>query len=319
MEYGNVPGLGAPLSRIVQGTMMLSMEFLDEGLCLCDAVFEAGCNTFDTAHVYGGGDCERVLGEWIKTRGIRDQVVIIDKGAHPNADRNRLHAFDIASDLYDCLARLQTDYIDLFLLHRDDPSLPIGPIVEALDEHRQAGRIRAYGGSNWTHQRLEEANAYAASRGLSPFVASSPHYSLAVQLDAPWDGCVSLTGPEAADARAWYAANGMPVFAWSSLSGGFLSGRHTRASLATLSEEDDELLIRCYQCEENIVRLERARELAALKDVSVPQVALAYLFAKPQNVFTIVGGRAPEEIRANVAALDVVVTAEEAAWLDLRA
>lgn len=319
MEYGNVGGLDASPSRIVQGTMMLSMEFLDEGLRLCDAAFEAGCNTFDTAHVYGGGDCERVLGEWINRRGIRDQVIVIDKGAHPNADRDRLHAFDIASDLYDCLARLQTDYVDLFLLHRDDPAMPVGPMVEALNEQQQAGRIRAFGASNWTHERLEEANAYAASRGLAPFVASSPHYSLAVQLEPAWGGCVSLTGPDAADARAWYAANGMPVFVWSSLSRGFLSGRHTRASLAALSEEEDELLIRCYRCEENIVRMERAAELAARKGVNLPQIALAYVLAQPLNLFALVGGQTPDEVRANVAALDVVLTAEEAAWIDLRA
>ena len=82
--------------------------------------------------------------------GDRDQIVILTKGAHFNQDRNRVTPFDITSDLFDSLVRLRTDSIDLYLLHRDDPTVPVGPIVEVLNEHKEAGRICAIGGSNWT-------------------------------------------------------------------------------------------------------------------------------------------------------------------------
>ena len=104
MQYVTLPGLKKPVSRIVQGTVMLNSENEAEGFSLLDAVFEAGCNTFDTAHVYGNGDVERVLGRWINSRGIRDKVVILDKGAHHNQDRKRVTSFDITADIHDSLA-----------------------------------------------------------------------------------------------------------------------------------------------------------------------------------------------------------------------
>ena len=172
MRYDEVRGVGKRVSRLVQGTIMLRSEELEPGLELLDAVYGLGCNSFDTAHVYGGGEGERVLGQWIESRGVRDEVVILTKGAHHNADRRRVTPFDIASDLHDSLARLRTDYVDLYLLHRDDPSVPVGPIVEALNEHLTAGRIRAFGGSNWSAERIRKANEYAKAHGLVPFSAS---------------------------------------------------------------------------------------------------------------------------------------------------
>src|SRR5690606_33885185 len=132
-----------------------------------------------------------------------DQVVIVTKGAHPNLDRVRVTPHDITSDLFDSLARLKTDTIDMYLLHRDDPSVPVGPIMEVLNEHHAAGRIRSFGGPSWAVARLREAAAYAEKHDLVPFVASSPQFSLAVQREAPWRGCITVAGPETAAARAW--------------------------------------------------------------------------------------------------------------------
>jgi aryl-alcohol dehydrogenase-like predicted oxidoreductase len=230
-------------------------------------------------------------------RGLREQVVIISKGCHHNADRRRVTPFDLASDLHDSLARLRTDYIDVYLLHRDDSDVPVGPVVEAFNEHLQAGRIRAFGGSNWTHQRIAEANAYAWAHGLTPFTASSPNYGLADQIADPWGpGCVSISGPTNRGARAWYGANGMPVMAYSSLARGLFSGRITA---------------------ENFERLRRALLLAEEKGASVPQIVLGFMFASPLDVFPIVGAANGDEFRENVEAFDLALTAEERAWLDL--
>src|SRR4051812_14754926 len=141
MRYGTLPGIDKPISRLVQGTIMINSRDIDGSFRLLDDVFALGCTTFDTAHVYGSGDCERTLGRWVKERGLRDKVVVITKGAHPNADRKRVTPFDITSDLNDSLARLKVDKIDLYLLHRDDPSQPVGPIVETLNQHYKAGKI----------------------------------------------------------------------------------------------------------------------------------------------------------------------------------
>lgn len=318
MQYGHVPGIEKPISRLVQGTTMANSRELERSFALLDTIYALGCNTFDTAHVYGSGDNERTVGRWVRERGIRERVVIIGKGAHHNQDRQRVTPFDIAADIHDSLARFQFDYIDLYLLHRDNPAVPVGPIVEALNEHLAAGRIHAFGGSNWSHQRIAEANAYAGAHGLTPFVASSPQFSLAEQVKEPWPNCVSISGPQGEAARAWYAQTQLPLFTWSSLAGGFFSGRFTRDNLDSFQTYSDKLCVQSYCYEANFKRLDRARQLAREKGLSLPQAALAYVMSQPLNVFALVGCQSGDEFRANIAALDVRLTADEMAWLELK-
>ena len=316
MKYGAIPGVTKPVAHVVQGTIMLSSAERDRSFELLDEVFEQGGTTFDTAHVYGQGDVERTLGAWVNERGLREQVVIIGKGAHPMQGRQRVTPADIASDVGESLERLGTNYIDLYLLHRDDPSQPVGPIVEVLNEQQRAGNIHAFGGSNWSHTRVAEANAYAAEHNLTPFVASSPNMSLAVQLKAPWEGCLSLSGPAGDEARAWYAAQGMPLFTWSSLAGGFFSGRFKRDNLDSFSSYLDKLCAETYGSEENFGRLDRATQLANERGLSIAQVALAYVLSLPLDVYALVGCWTGAEFREAVQASEVQLTPDELSWLE---
>ena len=318
MRYAEIPGVGKPISRIVLGTMIINTREWERSAALLDAALAHGITTLDTAHVYAGGDSERAIGRWMAERGNREQVAILSKGAHHNADRPRVTPFDITADLYDSLARLRTDYIDIYMLHRDDPSVPVGPIVEILNEHQQAGRIRAFGGSNWTHARLQSAYDYAVEHRLMPFLASSPNFGLAEQVENPWGpGCVSISGPQNADARAWYARTGLAIFAYSSLGRGLFSGKITPENFSTQKDLLDGACQTAYCHEVNFRRLDRARQLAEQKGVSVPQIALAYVLNSPLNVYALVGAATADEIRANNAALDIPLTAEEMAWLNL--
>jgi aryl-alcohol dehydrogenase-like predicted oxidoreductase len=316
MHYGKIPGVAKPVARLIQGTVMIGSDKLDYSVKLLDDIYALGGNTFDAAHVYGQGDNERTLGRWIEERCLRDKVVIITKGAHHNADRRRVTPFDITADLHDSLARLRTNYIDLYLLHRDDPAVPVGPIVEVLNEHLAAGRIHAFGGSNWSHHRIEAANEYAARYGLTPFAVSSPHFSLAIQFKEPWPNCITLTGPANADARAFYASNNMPLLTWSSLAGGFFSGRFRPDNLDTFTAYLDRLCVESYCYPENFARLERARKLAEQRGVSVAQIAMAYVMAQPFSVFPLVGCANGDEYAANAAALDVRLAPEDVLWLE---
>ena len=317
MKYGKVAGIDKPISRLVQGTVMISSKALEQSFTLLDEVYALGCNTFDTAHVYGSGDAERTLGRWLAARGLRDEVVIITKGAHPNADRERVTPFDITADLHDSLARLGVDSIDLYLLHRDDPSVPVEPIIEILNKHREAGRIAAFGASNWQPERIREANEYAEARGLAPFIASSPNFSLAEQIAPPWEGCVSISGPSGEAARTWYREMEMPLFTWSSLAGGFFSGRFQKDNLDSFTGGLDRLCVETYASEENFKRLERATALAEEKGLALPQIALAYVLSQPLNIFALVGCQNGAEFAANAAASEVRLTEEEMAWLNL--
>ncbi len=318
MPTTTIPGLDKPVARLAQGTVMIGSQDEAGSFELLDAIFAQGGNFFDTAHVYGGGDKERTFGRWVHSRGIRDRIVLMDKGAHHNADRQRVTPFDIAADLHDSLARLGFDYIDLYVLHRDDPAVPVGPIVEALNEQQVAGRIRAFGGSNWTHERIAEANRYAADHGLTGFAVASPNFSLARQVNEPWPNCVSISGPDGEAARRWYAKQEVTVVPWSSLAGGWFSGRMKPDNLDTFTEGLDALCVKCYASDDNFERLSRAQALADELGLTVAQVALAYVASQPFDVIPLVGARRPEEFADSLAALSVRLTDRQIAWLELR-
>lgn len=319
MEYSEVPGVDKQVSRLIHGTITLSPDAVEEGFALLDDVYALGYNTFDTAHVYGGGHNERLFGRWIRERGIRDHVVILGKGAHHNQDRRRVTPYDITADLHDTLARMQVDHIDIYILHRDDPNVPVGPIVEILNEHARAGKIGAFGGSNWTSERIAEANEYAEKNGLTPFIVSNPNYSLAEMVKEPWENCVTISGPAGAPSRQWYGDHGQILFTWSSLAGGFFSGRFRRDNLDQFTSYFDKLCVECYCYEQNFERLERAEKLAIEKDATLAQIALSFVLNQPLKIFTLAAAGNKSEAQANVDALAIKLTPGELAWLDLRA
>ena len=319
MEYGQPQWTDKKVSRIVQGTIMLHENHIEQDFELLDAVWAAGISTFDTAALYGNGTCERVLGRWMEERGVRDEAFVLGKSCHHNGDRRRVTSYDIAADLADSHARQRAPYHDLHCLHRDDETVPVGPIVEALNEHLDAGRIRAFGGSNWSTARIAEANDYAASKGLQGFVASSPNFSLADEKEVPWEGCLSVSGPSKAADREWYTAQRMPLFTWSSLARGFFSGQLTRANAESVRKSMDGSSITSYWHEDNWNRLDRVHELAAEKGVAVPLVALAWVLQNPGlDVYALVGARTPDEVKANAEVFDLELSPEEFDWLDLR-
>ncbi len=322
MKYSSIEGVAKPVSRIVQGTAGTAFygsvsDQRDYMLGLFDDALEQGITTFDMAHNYGGGDVERFFGHWLKTRGVRDEVVILTKGAHHSQDRKRVTPFDIESDIQDSLARLGTDFLEIYLLHRDDESQPVGPIVAKLDEYHRKGVIGIYGGSNWSIERLQEANAWAAANGAEPFRASSPNFSLADQVAVPWEGCRSISGPGNHDERAWYQEAQMPLFTWSSLAGGFFSGRFRPDNLDSFSEYYDRVVVDFYCSEDNFERLARAQILALEKSLTVAQIAVAYIFNSPLNVYALIASRSAEELQQNIEALELELSPAEMAWLDL--
>lgn len=307
MPYSEIPGVPMPLSRLVLGTMVLSPEQPELAHALLDQFVAQGGNALDTAHVYGRGASELAVGEWMRQRGNRAEIVIVGKGAHPDESGPRVSPATIASDLEESLARLQTDYIDLYLLHRDDPARPVGELVDCLNGHLHEGRIRAYGVSNWSVERIAEANRYAHAHGLTPIAASSPNFSLAVMQEAPWAGCVSATGPD----RAWYAAERMPLLAWSSQAQGFFTGR------AAPDRLDDPELARSWYSADNFERLRRAEELGRRYGVSANTVALAYVLRQPFPTFALIGPRTLDELQSSLGVLALSVTDTEARWLNL--
>ncbi len=225
MIYGEIPGIGRPLSRVVLGAGSLDEPRYDDAAALFDAYLATGGTAIDTAAVYGDGASERVVGQWLRRSGCRDEVVIVTKGGHPDLTnwQPRLTPEDVEQDLTESLDRLGVDCVDLYLLHRDNEEIPVDELVDMLASHAGAGRVKAVGVSNWTWQRAEEANQYTAESGAPRIAANSVHYSLATPKVVIAPGAVTLCDDPTA--VAWYGQSGLPVLAWSSQAKGFFSGR----------------------------------------------------------------------------------------------
>jgi aryl-alcohol dehydrogenase-like predicted oxidoreductase len=322
MDYEKVAGVEKPVSRIVFGTDRLrsrrlpwspSRSLEHRAFSLLDRSFELGCNTFDTARMYG--DSERTLGAWIRARRNRDNVVVISKGCAPNLllGRPRVSPSVVSHDLHASLKALDTDFIDLYLLHYDDPTVPVEPMMEQLNRHVDEGKICAIGASNWSHERIAAANTFASSNGLKAFSASSVQFSLAEWTRAFYPGAVTVGGEDQRAAREWYAAQGLPVFAYSSIARGFFSEHYDPEN-----PDRDRVSRWCashFGSEQNNQRLERARAFAREHHLTVAQVALAYVLCHPLHPFALVGCRTSEKLAENVAALSVNLDEAMLHWL----
>lgn len=300
------PPLERDLSRLVLGTTVYRQAPDDVSTELLDAWIELGGNVLDTAREYGMS--ESVLGRWMDARGCRGDVVVLTKCAHPEDGRARVTRADIVGDLMESLEALRTSCVDLLVLHRDDPREPVGRVLEVMNEQLEAGRIRAFGASNWTTQRLDEARDYASAHGLEPFACSSSNLSLAMQNEPMWPGALSVSDVAS---RRWHERTGLPLFAWSAQAGGFFARGET--------EPLDPDAARVYGSEPNRERLRRAQSLARSKRADPNGVALAWVLAQPFPVYAIVGPQSVAELRSTVAAVDVELTDEEVRWLALDA
>lgn len=308
MDYIHIEGAGKPVSRLIKGTDYFKHDTYEKASANLNAFLEIGGTTVDTAHIYCGGESEVVLGQYMQEHNNRDSIVILTKGAHHDQNGPRVNAQDIRSDLLTSLERLQTDFVELYALHRDDESVPVGAILEALNEHREAGQIGALGASNWTWQRLQEANDYAAAHGLVGFTFSSPNLSLAKANEPFWAGCVS------ADQQTldWHEQTRLPLLSWSSQARGFFTGRFTP------EVRDNADLVRVFYSDGNWERLRRAGELAQQKDTTTIQIALAYVLNQPFPTCALIGAQNREELLSCDEGAGIVLTRDEVEWLDLR-
>lgn len=304
-----IQGLNRQVTQLIMGTDYYAPDIQEKVNSLLDSYVAIGGNTLDTGHIYGGGKSELAIGNWMAARGNRKDVLVLTKGAHHNAAGPRVNKDAINQDLTESLDRLQTDYIDLYALHRDDTSVPVGPIIEALNEHIEAGRIRAIGGSNWSHERLQEANEYAASHGLVGFSFSSPNLSLAKANEPFWAGCVSAD----AETCKWHETTQLPLLSWSSQARGFFTGRFTRDNL----ENKD--LVRVFYSDANWERYRRAEEMAKEKGLTTIQIALAYVLNQPFPSAALIGPQNQQEMDSCKEGAAVKLTPQELAWLDLSA
>jgi aryl-alcohol dehydrogenase-like predicted oxidoreductase len=195
-------------------------------------------------------------------------------------------------------------------MHRDNPQVPVGEFIDVLNEHVRAGRMKRFGGSNWTIERFEAANEYATKNGLQGMSFLSNNFTLARMIEPPWAGCMSASTPEF---RAWLTEKQIPLMPWSSQARGFFLD-----DTAPDFKADPER-VRCWFSDDNFERLQRARELAKKYNVMAINIALAYVLRQPFPTFPLIGPRTMSELRTSLPALAVPLTDEEVKWLNLEA
>lgn len=303
MTYAQVPGLNKKVSRLVLGCD--NQNDYRHGAAVWDDFYQRGGTAFDTGFIYGGGSMEKNLGQWMEIRGIRDEMSVIVKGGHTPM----CYPEAISQQLNTSLERLRTSYADIYMMHRDNLEVPVSEFIDSLNDHVKAGRIKVFGGSNWSIERVAEANAYAAKKGLQGFQVLSNNFSLARMVDPVWRGCVSASDKASRD---FLAKNNIALMPWSSQARGFF----LRADPAFTSDEE---LTRCWYADDNFKRLERARVLAKEKGVLPIQIALAYVLNQPFPTFPLIGPRQISETHSSMQGLSIALTTQELAFLNLEA
>jgi aryl-alcohol dehydrogenase-like predicted oxidoreductase len=315
VEYRTLGASGLQVSVLTMGTMTfggkggfasVGSTGVDEARRQVNLCLEAGVNLIDTADVYSGGMSEEILGQVL--HGRRDEVLVATKvrmamGDGPNdAGLSRHH---ILSGCEASLRRLGTDHIDLYQVHEWDGLTPLEETLEALDLLVQAGKVRYVGASNYAGWQLMKALGTAERTGLPRFVSEQIYYSLQAR-DAEYELI-----PAAVD-------QGLGVLVWSPLAGGLLSGKYRRgheppAGSRQLTDWNEPPV---YDQETLYDTVEVLAAIGAGHGVSAAQVALAYLLGKPAVTSLIVGARTTEQLTDNLAAADLVLTADERDQLD---
>jgi aryl-alcohol dehydrogenase-like predicted oxidoreductase len=317
MKYVTLPGTDLRVSSISLGTAVLGSA-VDRGssFALLDAFVQAGGTLIDTARVYAdwlGGErslSEKTIGAWLRAVGLRDQVVIVTKGGHPEMAtplKPRLAPDEIVGDLDASLACLGIEQIDLYYLHRDDPSRPVDAIMETLDAQVRLGKIRHAACSNWQPARVQAAQDYARSHGLHLFVASQIFWSLAVANPGAFPADYALMDEAA---QAFYERAGLAVVAFTSQAHGFFT-RAAAGGLESLKPDRRQH----FENPTNLGRLERAQVLAQRLGVSVSAIVLAYITSHPFVGIPVIGPRSQEQLHDSLADAELTLTPEQLRYL----
>jgi len=322
MEYMQVKGLNKAVSKVVMGSAGGSPGFLYEQQELfdemCDIYMAAGGNMIDTGRMYGTGNAsEALVANWIHKRKARDRMFITNKCCSPYRDRHgvmdesrpRVHPELITEDLICSLDRMEFDHFDCYLLHRDNPEIPIPDIMDRLEYHRTQGRITAYGVSNWSTNRINEAIAYCEKMKYQGISVNEPSYSLATVKECRWPNTVYINDEEA----RMFTDMGLNVISFSPVGGGFFAGAFFK---------DDAIVTegtrKAYFNDENMEKYKRAEQIGKEHGTDAVSIALSYIASQDLLLAPIIGPRTPDEYKSCLNATSLRLTPAEIEYLSLR-
>ncbi|MBW7895209.1 MAG: aldo/keto reductase [Opitutaceae bacterium] len=312
MDYVNFGRTGVKVSPLTLGCMMFGGKTdLDETCRIIDRALDAGINCIDTANIYSRGKSEEFTGEALKRNGRRDRVFLCTKvhGAMDDADPNmrgnsRRH---LIQQCEASLRRLQTDHIDLYQIHRPQSDIPIDETLRALDDLVRAGKVRYVGTSTFAAWQIVEALWCAKEHHLNRFVSEQPPYNL---LDRRIER----------ELLPMCRTHGLATLPWSPLASGILSGKYHAGQDAPAGSRFADMKQSPFLAqrwnEGALQVVEKLRPLAAAKNVTLSQFALAWTIQQPGVTSPIIGPRTLEQLEDNLKATDVRLTAEELKAVD---
>ncbi len=276
-----------------------------------DAFVEVGGNFIDTADVYSawvpghqGGESETVLGNWFKSRGNRDRVILATKVGMPlGGDKKGLSASYIKRGVEDSLKRLQTDYIDLYQSHEDDESTPLEETLGAYADLVKEGKVRVIGASNYTAKRLGEALKISEQKGYPRYESLQPPYSLANRSEYE------------RDLEPFCREHGIGVISYSSLANGFLSGKYRSGQDLPESPRAQGIQKR-YMNEQGFKLLAALDAVAKRYNATVAQISLAWLIARPGLTAPIVSATSLDQLQELLKSVEMHLDQEAIQELD---
>ena len=305
----SIPGLDKELSRIVFGCD--NQSDTNHAFAMFDHFYSKGGNVFDTAYIYNNGKSDFYLGSWMKSRNLRDEVVVLGKGAHtPDCLPEK-----IRPQLEETLSRMSTSYLDIYCLHRDNESLPVEGFIDTLNELKNEGLIKVFGASNWSLERFKEANEYAEKEGKEGFTILSNNFSLAHMNNPVWPGCFSCSEDEYVN---YLQERQIAIFPWSSQARGFFLDSQEFSGAAHVADPNREEQERVWGSEDNLERRSRCFELASKKSVDPIQMALAFVLNQEFPSFPLIGPRNFFETESSLEATKIELSLEETSWLNLK-
>ena len=305
----SIPGLDKELSRIVFGCD--NQSDTNHAFAMFDHFFSKGGNVFDTAYIYNNGKSDFYLGSWMESRNLRDEVVVLGKGAHtPDCMPEK-----IRPQLEETLSRMSTSYLDIYCLHRDNESLPVEGFIDTLNELKNEGLIKVFGASNWSLERFKEANEYAEKEGKEGFTILSNNFSLAHMNNPVWPGCFSCSEDEYVN---YLKEKQIAIFPWSSQARGFFLDSQEFSGAAHVADPNREEQERVWGSEDNLERRSRCFELASKKSVDPIQMALAFVLNQEFPSFPLIGPRNFFETESSLEATKIELSLEETSWLNLK-
>lgn len=328
MTYRTISGVKQPVSGICLGTAQYGSQ-LDEtsSYALMDRFIEKGGNFLDTAHIYGAwdknganngcGNSEVIIGRWLRRNGNRNSIIIGTKGGHPDFDSkaNGMTRSILLQHLQESLDHLQTNFIDIYWLHRDNRSIPVNEILGWLEEPFKQGLIRTLGCSHWRKDRLAEIMALSRNTHMPMLGASQIAWSLAqprvIQVNGPYGEQLTMDK----DIWEFHVESQLPLVAYNTQAAGFFAEKYDVCDFTAANFPKPELVTQ-YGSNLNLRRRAIAQKMANEKDCSTNQVALAWLLRQPFPTYVIIGPRNIEQLDDSMSGAMIKLNDHE--WLQLQ-